>query len=46
MPFTSDVYSPSNPRVKKLTQEQRRQIVDLYENGFTTRAIALQFGVS
>ncbi|HMM95423.1 helix-turn-helix domain-containing protein [Phycicoccus sp.] len=45
MPFDT-VYSYSNPRVRKLSDEQRREAVQLYEQGWAYQQIGAKFGVS
>ncbi|CCH80389.1 hypothetical protein BN12_900013 [Nostocoides japonicum T1-X7] len=45
MPFDA-VYSHSNPRVRKLSDAQRREAVELYEQGWMLGEIGARYGVS
>lgn len=45
MPFDT-VYSHSNPRIRKITDEMRARAVALYEQGWTYKQIADDLGVS
>lgn len=40
------VYSHSNPRVRKLNEAQKREAVELYENGWALQEIGDRFGVT
>jgi hypothetical protein len=40
------VYSHSNPRVRKLSDAQKRESVELYEQGWMLREIGARYGVS